>query len=145
LPDVIKSPSFYKAFLGDHSSEWLKVEIMIVPVRDIEAVVRSRKHVTSKTFWEYFTRGWLRGGVAGGKRMIFRQREAALDMFFQNVFFAVKRDIPVILLEFPRFVEDESYFLEKLHPFLLEARGVGKEELREAFRAECDPSKVRIR
>lgn len=143
LPDVIKNPKFFE-YAGEGLSEgWLHVDRMIIPIRDIDEVLASRKRVTQRTFWEYFTRKGLRGGFVGGPQNIFNQRAVMLNHFFRNVHLAVEYQIPITFLSFPRFVSDEEYFIRTLGPPLRADRGIEDDALRRAHQAEADPSLVR--
>lgn len=143
LPDVIKSPALFLNAGRGLSEGWLKIDLLIVPVRDIDQVLKSRSYVTQRTFHEYFTKGMLRGGFVGGMKMLFRQREATLNMFHANVSTAVKHDIPMIFLDFPRFARDEAYFVSSLHPVLSRYRNIDRALLAAAHRRECNPDLVR--
>lgn len=144
LPDVIKGPSMYKWAAGGLSEGWLKLDRIIVPVRDIDEVLKSRRRVTSRSFHEYFTKGRLRGGFVGGPKMLFKQREATLELFFQSVHMAVVHGVPLNLLSFPRFARDEDYFIEALGRDLWSDRGMDEKTLRYAHRKECNPELIRI-
>ncbi len=143
LPDVIKSPSLYEWASSGLRDKWLKIDHMIVPIRDIDQVLSSRFRVTSRTFHEYFSKGMLRGGFVGGPTKIFKQREATLELFFQNVLLAVDHGIPLTFISFPRFVHDVDYFIEILGPTLKGNRDVDPSVLRQAHQDECRPDLVR--
>lgn len=150
MPDVIKSPHLFE-FAGTGLREgWLKLDLMIVPVRDIDKVVKSRTSVTRMNLLQYFTKASQRGtslrgngGLIRGRRNIFRQREAVLDMFFQNIFLAVENDVSIVFLSFPRFARDADYFMSALLPALSAIRDIDADKLREAHASESDTSLIR--
>ena len=91
------------------------------------------------TLWESW--GSTAGGVTYSLNPIDQARLLALG-FHELMNALVKHDIPVVLLDFPRFIDDADYLHRKLQP-LLGVR-VGHAEAMEAHRALVDPAKVRV-
>src|SRR5687767_2254960 len=101
-PYIIKSP-----FLCDYLDEALEggnvvIEHAIIPMRDLFSAAESRRDVTRRTDKKLFSDG-IPGGLWRAEKP--ELQEAALATLFHNLIHtAAKRDIPITLLYFPRFI-----------------------------------------
>lgn len=143
FPDVFKSPQLHKVGERGLREGWLALDLLIVPMRDVDEVVRSRRSVTLRQITGYIRGAPLRGGMVGGARNVFRQREVLLDGFYRTIEMAAKHRIELILLEFPRLARDPDHFAGRLAEPLARLRGVSPDALIAAHRAECRPELIR--
>ncbi len=102
-PRVVKNPAFSDR-LGDLIDDGsLRVEHIVIPMRDIEIATASRLRVS-----DYGARRGVPGGVFGTRKAS-DQRQVLAENFYSLVWAAVRHDIPMTYLEFPRFVRDADY------------------------------------
>ena len=150
-PYVVKSPWLYEyveRLLADRS---VVVDAVIVPMRSIVEAATSRSinelraRYGSPTLpddckqWESW--GTTPGGTVYSLNPIDQARLLALG-FHELLHALVKRDIPVVLLDFPRFVDDPNYLHEALQPVL--GSKVDRASALLAHERIAVPSKVRI-
>lgn len=149
LPYVIKSPwlAFHPEGLGDD----VTLDAIIVPVRGLAEAAASR--VLNERRALQRAQPWMAahgqcwdvwGGVPGGVVYSLDPLDQArlLAVAFHNiVHHALARDIPLVLLAFPRFAEDGEYLFSRLAPVLGDR--VTREQALEAHRRLADPSKLR--
>lgn len=150
-PYVVKSPWLYEyveRLLADRS---VVVDAVIVPMRSIVEAATSRSinelraRYGSPTLpddckqWESW--GTTPGGTVYSLNPIDQARLLALG-FHELLHALVKRDIPVVLLDFPRFVDDPNYLHEALQPVL--GSKVDRASALRAHERIAVPSKVRI-
>ena len=143
LPDIVKSPTLHLWASRGIKEGWLKFDLIIVPIRDIDNVLSSRTYVSIMSIRDYLSGQKSRGGYFGGIQNIFSQRRVLLETFFHNISMAVDHRIPITFLSFPRFARDEQYFVETLGPVLETMRGMDSAVLREAHRRECNQDYIR--
>lgn len=135
-PTIVKSP-----YICDHVDDLLlsgiKVGKLIIPVRDIAQAAESRRFVQRETT------GLNEGSsVAGGlwdTEQPTDQEQVLAMKFARLIEAAVRNDIPMTFLSFPRLVYDADYTYDKLHslfPF------TSRTTFRKLFRARADPSLV---
>ncbi len=131
LHQVVKAPA-----LADHINELLTrpdfdVEAAIVPMRDLYAAAESRRRVHR----EAASRGRdpLKQPGALWKTDKPSEQEAMLTLqFFRFLQPLVANDIPIYLLDFPRFTNDPEYLYRVLRP-LLSAHAVNRAAFDEAL------------
>ena len=148
---VLKSPWMYEyvdRLLADRN---ISLDGVIIPMRGLVEAATSRvlnelraRYANEAlpddlTLWESW--GTTAGGVTYSLNPIDQARLLALG-FHELMNALVRHDIPVVLLDFPRFIDDADYLHRKLQP-LLGVR-VGHAEALEAHRALVDPAKVRV-
>lgn len=149
LPYVIKSP--WLAFEPEAIGEDLALDAVIVPVRRLEDAAASRIVIerqamaraqpwiaASGTDWHHW--GGAPGGVVYSLEPMDQARLLAVA-FHRIVHFALERDVPLILLAFPRMVEDADYLHARLRPVLGDR--VSHAEARAAHARVADRAKVR--
>jgi len=126
---IIKSP-----WLCDYLDEVLEdgqyiIDYAVVPVRDLYSAAESRRDVTRRTVISP-----VEGVIPGGlwHTEIPQEQESVLaDQLYKLIYTISKRDIPIILLYFPRLIRDPKYLHGKLE-FML--RGIGYQKFMETFR-----------
>lgn len=150
-PYVLKSPWMYeyvKRLLADKD---ISVDGVIIPMRDIVEAATSRvvnelraRYANEAlpddpNLWESW--GTTAGGVTYSLNPIDQARLLALG-FHELLNALVKHNIPVVFLDFPRFITDADYLYKQLQPLI----GDKVEHAKSLFahRAVVDPSKVRI-
>ncbi len=98
--DIVKNPIWmYKPELLDFD-----IKYIIVPVRNIEHVAKSRGNMGSGMY----------GGFWHGAKNVEEQMEVDAKAFYEFINYTVKQDLKVIFLEFPRIVQDPEYLYDKI-------------------------------
>ena len=148
---VLKSPWMYEYVDRLLADQDIALDGVIIPMRGLVEAATSRvlnelraRYANEAlpddlTLWESW--GTTAGGVTYSLNPIDQARLLALG-FHELMNALVRHDIPVVLLDFPRFIDDADYLHRKLQP-LLGVR-VGHAEALEAHRALVDPAKVRV-
>ncbi|WP_213959220.1 hypothetical protein [Variovorax sp. dw_954] len=150
-PYVVKSPWFYEFAERLLARDDIVVDAVILPMRGIVEAATSRtvnelrtrcaneKVPDDCTLWE----SWAAspGGVVYSLNPLDQARLLAMG-FHEVVHALVKRDIPIVLLDFPRFVEDAEYLCAKLLPVLGDK--VSRQRALDVHRQLADPGKVRV-
>lgn len=151
LPYVIKSPwlhAYATRLLADPS---IALDAVIFPMRSI--VEASTSRVVNELRARYATEGlpddcrlwesWgtTPGGIVYSLNPIDEARLLALG-FHELMHTLVKHDVPLVMLDFPRLVEDPAYLYDKLQPVL--GAKVDRERALSAHRKTAMPSKVRV-
>ena len=151
LSYVVKSPWLYEYVGRLLADPDIAVDAVIVPMRGIVEAATSRvvnelraRHTAAGLpadcgLWESW--GATPGGIVYSLNPIDQARLLALG-FHELVHALVRHDVPLVLLDFPRFVEDADYLYGKLRPVLGER--VERARALEAFRESAAPAKVRI-
>lgn len=148
LPYVVKSP--WIAF--DPASAIppeVTVDAFIVPVRALEEAAASRVLIERAAIhrsapWmadlpeSFHHWGTVPGGMVHSLSAVDQARILAVG-FHTLVHYAVQKDIPVVFLDFPRFIDDGEYLASKLAAVL----PLQRERALAAHKALSDPSMVR--
>lgn len=152
LPYVVKSPWTF-AFIDEviHCGK-IHLDAAILPMRDMVEAAASRSTVEMQAMhrslpwmtqmensWEEFAH--TPGGVVYSLNPLDQARILAVG-FHKLLEQLVKADVPVVLLSFPRFVEDADYLFEKLAPVL--GVRVSREASQQAHAAVAEPGMVRV-
>jgi len=151
LPYVIKSPwlhAYATRLLADPS---IALDAVIFPMRSI--VEASTSRVVNELRARYATQGlpddcrlwesWgtTPGGIVYSLNPIDEARLLALG-FHELMHTLVKHDVPLVMLDFPRLIEDPAYLYDKLQPVL--GAKVDRERALSAHRETAVPAKVRV-
>ena len=152
LPYVIKSPWTYQLIDELLGSEKVQIDAAILPMRDLIDAASSRSIVEMQHIhrdqawmsdrphiWEDF--GHTPGGIVYSLNPVDQARLLATG-FHRLLERLVQADIPVVLLAFPRSVDDPAYLYKKLAPIL--PASVTEEAAHAAHKAVADPSMVRV-
>jgi hypothetical protein len=150
LPYVIKSPWLYEFVDELLERDNIEVDAVIIPMRDLVEAAASRvaNELRARlgqeaipgelTLWH--TWGSTPGGVVYSLNPIDQAR--LLSMGFHRVVHAcVKKRVPLIFLEFPRFIADGEYLYKQLQPIL---KGIDLSTAMLAHAKTARPDKVRI-
>lgn len=147
-PYVVKDPWLF-TYCHEVDPADIEIDALIVPVRELMAAA------TSRVFQEriaHVERGWHRrpatdvsasaiAGVIYSLEPLDQARILAVG-FYRLVHWAMTREVPLYLLEFPRLVDDRDYLVSSLWPWL--QTHCTLEQARTAFDLIADPSAVRI-
>ncbi len=172
LPYVIKSPATYQYIQELLGNPALHLDAVIIPVRNLAEAAASRCVLELQNIhaglpwmsdlaqtWEHFDH--TPGGVVYSLNPLDEARLLAVG-FHHLLNHLVAADIPVILLAFPRFIEDPDYLFRKVFAVLpatitADRAAAGKAaagqaaageaaagEAAAAHAATADPAKIRI-
>jgi hypothetical protein len=153
LPYVVKSPWLYQ-YIGELiARKAVRINVVIIPVRDLVDAATSRSVVERRAIhqtapwlaklnksWEHW--GYTPGGSVFSLSPMDQARLLAVG-FHTLIESLVRADIPILFLEFPRLVEDGAYLFGKLRPWLPPA--IGEEQGLAAHRRVADVKKIRVR
>ncbi|KWF29274.1 hypothetical protein [Burkholderia pseudomultivorans] len=151
LPYVIKSAWLHEFIERLLSRTDTTIDAVIVPMRDIVEAATSRVTLELRarlghdeiadecTLWE--TWGTTPGGVVYSLNPMDQAR--LLAMGFHHVVHAlVKREIPIIFLDFPRLIEDGAYLYGRLATIL--DKYISRDKAIEAHGTLANPEMVRV-
>ncbi|MGC1305529.1 MAG: hypothetical protein WA840_24425 [Caulobacteraceae bacterium] len=151
LPYVIKSPWTCEFIDEVISDPQVRLDGVIIPVRDLMESAASRVIVERRAIhehhpwmahlsesWEHY--GQTPGGVVYSLNPLDQARVLALG-FHHLIERLVQADIPLRLLAFPRLAFDPDYLFAQLRPWLPE--GMSQAEARERHEAVADLKKIR--
>jgi len=150
LPYVIKTPWLYEFAEQLLSRGDITVDAVILPMRDIVEAASSRITIEMRARYgnpnlqddctRWGTWGGAPGGVIYSLNPVDQARILAMG-FHQLVFELVKRDVPIVFLDFPRLVEDAEYLYQKIKPVLRDQ--VDHDTALTAHRLTANPALVR--
>jgi hypothetical protein len=152
LPYVIKSPWAYEVAQDMLADPALRLDAVVLPMRDIVEAAASRTVLELRAMHEQapwmadLSHSWetwchTAGGTVYSLSPVDQARLLALG-FHRLVDRLTASDVPMLFLTFPRFVEDPDYLYDRLQPVL--PPGVTREAARAAHAAVADGSKVRM-
>ena len=136
-PYIVKSP-----WLCDYLDEALDsgqyiIDHAIIPMRDLYSAAESRRDVARRAGAD-LAQEEIRGGLWHTE--LPEQQEMVLaNQFYKVVYTISKRDIPMTLLLFPRFVCDSEYLYRKLE-FMLS--GIGYQAFLQIFKQISRPEAI---
>lgn len=127
-PRVVKNPWFCDYAQEVFERHDLRVEHLFIPMRDIDAVAQSRRHVhdghlATLSGWQrlraLLNPGRLAGGLVRTRSVAPGVQERLLEQqFYRLVMAATTANVPTTFLRFPRMVMDPIYLYDKLRPIL---------------------------
>jgi hypothetical protein len=152
LPKVVKSPWVSEYIEELLSQSDLGLDLAILPVRELSAAASSRvvlemraRHQNSPwiaeigTTWE--TWGTVPGGAVYSLHPLDQARVLAVG-FHRLVQRLVEAEVPILFLNFPRFIRDGDYLLRCLRPYLPDT--IMDDTALDAHSRLADLEKVRI-
>jgi hypothetical protein len=145
---VIKDP-WLSTYCNEIDLENFHIDALIVPVRDLDDSAKSRilqERIAMSSDPELLigaadVRGGAPGGVIYSLDPVDQARLLAVE-FHRLIHWSTKNQLPLFLLDFPRLVQDESYLIESLWPWL--SHHCSREAAHSAFATVVDPSLVRL-
>lgn len=150
LPCVIKSPWLFEFIDRILDLVGFRIDAVVIPMRDIIEAASSRvttemhDRLEFSKFNEEMTRWESWGKTPGGVLYSLNPVDQAriLAMGFHHVIHAcVRRDIPIVFLDFPRLIDDPEYLYRQLEPVI--GQRVGHDAAVEAHRRVAKPELVR--
>jgi hypothetical protein len=152
MPYVMKSPWLYEFADQLLADRRIKIDALILPIRDLMEAATSRvvlemRNIHERSPWmaeidaSWSTTGETPGGMVHALNAVDQARILAVG-FHTIVERFVKADIPIIFIHFPKLVEDGGYLFEKLQPYL--PPGVTRQQALDAHRSIVDLAKVRV-
>lgn len=120
-PYIVKSPAMCEYIGAMLQSREVAIDHAIIPMRDLYAAAESRRDVERRSDPALFEDGMVNGGLIGrpGRLGQPEEQETLLAQRFHNLVYAlVRHDVPMIFLDFPRFIAEPEYLFDKLHPVM---------------------------
>ncbi len=148
LPYVVKDPWLF-AYCEAVDLEAIAVDVLILPMRDLTAAATSRvlqerigllESQPNRAVPQVYTQ--TPGGSLQSLDVTDQERLLAVG-FHELLRWAVSEGLPVVLLDFPRFVEDSSYLITALSPWLLDHCDAATAGV--AFDRVADPTRIRVK
>ena len=145
-PYITKDPWLY-TYCDTLDMEKFAIDVVILPVRDLRDAVTSRliqeKSRVIEGMPDHFALADAYGVVAGGS--IYSLEPIDLERilatgFYRVVQWALRNRIPIVLLDFPRLVNDGAYLVDGLWPWL--SGFCSRETAMTAFEATAQSEKV---
>jgi len=150
LPYVVKSPWLYEIVDDLVARTDITLDAVIMPMRDIVEAATSRvilemrarysKEYLDPQVAQWETWGETPGGVVYSLNPIDQARILALG-FHETVRALVRKDVPIIFLDFPRLIEEGDYLWSKLEPIL--RNGINRQDANAVHARIADSGKVR--
>jgi len=113
-PYVVKSPGLSEKLELVLESTDVKIDLLIISVRDLFSAAESRRRVSAIA-----KNPKAPGGLSGTKKPG-RQEAVLAEKFYRLVYTAVKHQVPTVYVYFPRIVKDPEYLYESIRPALLD-------------------------
>ncbi len=135
-PYIVKSPALCENLVEILQSGRVVVDHAIVPVRDLFSAAESRREVARKGNPKFLTpKRWLFWRI----RNPARQEAVLTEHLYRLIHTITRHNIPLTLLDFPRFVTDVAYLFTKLRPIFPR---IEETEFRRAFQTVSRPEMV---
>lgn len=147
-PYVTKDPWLY-TYCDSLDLSTITIDIVILPVRNLRDAVSSRliqeKSRVIEGMPDHFSDADGYGIVPGGS--IYSLEPLDLERilavgFYRVVHWALRNDLPIVFLDFPRLVQDGDYLINGLWPWL--SRHCTREIANTAFAATAQTEKVTV-
>lgn len=147
LPYVVKDPWLF-TYCEAVDLDVVAIDVLILPMRDLTEAATSRvlqERIAlpvqpHRPVQEVYC--LTPGGAVQSLDPTDQARLLAVG-FHELLGWAVRNTIPVVLLDFPRLVEDGDYLVDALWPWL--GAHTDRDAARAAFDALADPSRIRIK
>ena len=114
---IVKNPYFLEALRTGARNPSLKIEWVVIPIRDYGDASRSRARL-SREHEKAGHMGLCRGGLCRGARTQEEQERLDKCALASYMLAMVECDIPTIFLDFTRMTSDHGYLYERLRPML---------------------------
>ena len=139
LPQVIKSP-WLSDQIEDALNRGFRVSVAIIPLRNLFDAAESRRHVYRQALSANLDALGHPGSLWKVKDPMEQESALAVELykFLEPL---VARNVPIVFLSFPRFVEDAGYFYDQLSS-LFERHGASREMVNAVHKRLADPSLV---
>lgn len=138
LPAIVKTPWATDVLHDALGRGWLKLSQVIIPVRELAAAADSRRAAQDRAEALGLAANMAPGGLWKTDDPA-AQEPALAVQFYKAIDALTVHDVPMTLISFPRFVQDQDYFVQKVGPVLASLFGVKEDDLRRAHLDECRP------
>lgn len=140
-PFIVKSPWMCEYLDTVLSRGEIRVEHLIVPVRDLYSAAESRRDVMRRAEnGGMDVKAEVPGGLWGTSEPS-EQERALLERFYSLFLTATRHNVPLTLLDFPRIVQEPEYLRQKLIPIFGRLK-LRKSRFNAAFSQICRPELV---
>jgi len=139
-PYVIKSPGFADHLMTALEARRIKIRVAIVPMRDLFDAAESRRRVFRLALKAGHDPLSHPGSLIRTHRFDEEEWQLARQ-FYDSIFPLVRFNIPVVLLYFPRLVQDPDYLFRALNHIMAE-HGVDRSTFVSAFADVSRPEVV---
>jgi hypothetical protein len=135
-PYIIKNPWLATEIEKVVNSDQIIIDHAIIPIRDIFEAAESRRDVTKRSGVD--KKRIAPGGVWGTDDPERLENVLAMQLY-RLIYFLVNKNIPITMLDFPRFALDKEYFYDKM---LNVFPDLDHELFSKAFDKTADPTKI---
>lgn len=152
MPYVIKTPWLYEFIDQVLADKNFHIDAVIIPIRDLMDAAASRTIVElqlihrSIPWMKSLDRPWKTWGTTPGGQIYSLDPADQARLLAVGFHYLIERltsaDVPIVLLSFPRMVEDPYYLFSKLQPHL--PGQITAEEGLRAFKKSANPDKVAV-
>jgi hypothetical protein len=149
LPYVVKDPSLW-TYCQTLDLTTIHIDGLLVPIRDLTEAAGSRilqeRAAIAETGWQRLPGIDVYGRVPGGAlySLLVADQMRILAVGFHGLLrWAVSNNIPTLLLDFPRIVEDAEYLIDRLSS--LPVPQLDRETALAAHARIAEPKKIRLR
>jgi hypothetical protein len=132
LPEIFKSPHAVDTLEACLRDKWLKVDTLILPVRNLEDAAQSRINVQMRAKAE----GKKPKGGLWKTKNAQEQKWVLAEQLYRILDTAVRFQVPIILVSFPRFATDFDCFHSVFGEFLSNRYGLDRLAIKKAYDAE---------
>jgi hypothetical protein len=148
LPYIVKD-SWLFAYCNAVDLDAIAIDALIIPMRDLMDAATSRvlqeRIGIVDTGWRHRPLSHVQGATPGGVLFSLDAMDQARLLavgFYELLFWAVTSGIPLFLLEFPRLIEDDTYLVRTLWPWL--STLCDEDRAYVAFQRIADLGRVRV-
>ncbi len=116
-PYIIKTPWLCDYIEEVLSSKNIKIELAIIPIRDLFSAAESRRFVSDNYEDKTVKKTDIPGGLWHAD-IPELQEEILAKKLYNLIYFLTIYNVPIVFLYFPKFVKDPTYLYNKLNTFL---------------------------
>ncbi|TNF15445.1 MAG: hypothetical protein EP320_04335 [Rhodobacteraceae bacterium] len=141
LPMVVKSPWLVDELPDALENEKIRIDLAIIPVRELDQAASSRIAVTEK----HVSLGGDPHTAPGGLWKTNdpkQQKEVLAYQFYRIVETLSRYEVPMIFPSFPRFATDFDHFDRSVGEYLRMRFGFERSEINDAWSTQCKPELI---
>ena len=139
-PYVLKSPWYADTVAKALKNQRIKIYTAIIPMRDLVGAADSRRRVYVEAAQQGLNPLSQPGSIWHTWKPAEQEGKLA-EVFYKAIFPLIRHEVPVIFLEFPRFVREPDYLLRALAP-VMDAHGVDRAEFLTAHHRVARPDRI---
>jgi hypothetical protein len=137
FPELFKSPYLCDCLDQVIQENWMLIDQIIVPVRNLDHAAASRVNISQKAK-DLGQDPYSAPGGLWDTTQPLEQKRVIAEKLYQLIDSATRNQIPLLMLSFPRFALDVDYFAQVLGPFLQTRFNVSDAALRRAHAQEVN-------